>query len=37
MLERYDPGREFTFTATFDVAPPLVWRRPLQDITVTIQ
>ncbi|GFR44774.1 hypothetical protein Agub_g6106 [Astrephomene gubernaculifera] len=37
MLERYDPARDFCFTALFDVAPPLVWRTPLEAIEVTIR
>ncbi|EFJ43644.1 hypothetical protein VOLCADRAFT_96204 [Volvox carteri f. nagariensis] len=37
MLERYDPATEFSFNAHFDVAPPVVWAVPLEQLSVTIK
>ncbi|GIL80615.1 hypothetical protein Vretifemale_9953 [Volvox reticuliferus] len=37
MLERYDPATAFTFSAHFDVAPPVVWTTPLEQLSVTIK
>ncbi|GIL63299.1 hypothetical protein Vafri_17396 [Volvox africanus] len=37
MLERYDPATTFTFSAHFDVAPPVVWATPLEQLAVTIK
>ncbi|KAG2424094.1 hypothetical protein HXX76_014769 [Chlamydomonas incerta] len=37
MLERYDPAKEFFFRVMFDVAPPVVWRTPLEELEVTIK
>lgn len=37
MLERYDPTKEFTFSANYDVAPPVVWATPLEQLSVTIK
>ncbi|KAG2486398.1 hypothetical protein HYH03_014975 [Edaphochlamys debaryana] len=37
MLAAYDPAKDFAFTAQYEVAPPLAWRTPLDEISVTIK
>ncbi|GLC38424.1 hypothetical protein PLESTB_001579600 [Pleodorina starrii] len=37
MLQRYDPSTAFTFNVHFDVAPPVVWATPLEQLAVTIR